>query len=191
MDSKRKKFLIIYAITILVILIFIMFIAPDSMFLSKEANELIDKIEGTDTKELTIDEQIDSLINSNYSYTYTLLDSMTTKSITYKCTGTINETTEMGKCSLPNTIEYTNENKNEKLNPVNIEYLDVDKIYEKIKDIEPKYDNLSGIDTYTYQTNIKELKTDIVFYSADNEIIEITIANAYMIYTIKINPNNI
>lgn len=183
--SKRGLFLLIYAIVIIILLIYILFIAPDSMFLSKESKELIEQIESKEPREfLTIEEQFEHLKNKLYNYEYNILDSMSDKSYTFKCEGKINATKEEGTCTNP-VVEYTESNKKEVFKKINIDYLEPEKIYELIKDINPTIDTYTDSKTYTYNLIIKGLNSDITIISGFDDISEIRITNAYMTYVLK------
>ncbi|MBQ8192569.1 MAG: hypothetical protein IJZ46_00635 [Bacilli bacterium] len=181
--SKRGLFLLIYAIIIIIALIYILFIAPDTMFLSKESKELLNKIE--EKQEFTsIDKQIANLSNKDYKYYYNIMDSMTTKTYTYHCEGEITNTKDNGMCEEFN-IKYNQDNKKEQIKNINHDYINPNKIYEMIKDIEPVIESYTDTKVYNYKLKIKELNTDITIITGYENINEIRVTNAYMAYVIK------
>ncbi len=172
-----KKFLITYALIIVFLLIIILFVADDKYFVSKNtSNETsINK-----TKTVPYEEQLKKLLNNKYEYHYDLNHN----GITYKCQGKKDKEEDSGTCSEPELITYTQENFQEKLKELNVEYLDVNHIYSMIKDLEPKMTNVNVKRYYTYNVNIMNLKGEIIIYSDLKNITQITIVNGYLTYVL-------
>ncbi len=172
------KFLFIYGLVIIIALLIIMFVADDKYFINekKETAKIKETLKPTDYYQ----EQLDSLLNKNYDYHY----SINHNGVTYKCQGTKNKEEEKGKCTEPKEIEYTNENYQEVFKDIDTNYLDVDYIYKQIKDIEPVMTNLDVKRYYTYNVNILNLKGQIIVYSDLKKITQITIVNGYLTYVL-------
>ncbi len=197
---KKYKFLIIYGIIIIIALLCIMFIIPDSVFLklySDEINLLNSSYqESTSTekekKEFT-DYQVqqEHLINGNYNYEYNILDSMSSTSYTYKCNGIVNGQIESGSCTSPEVISYTENSKKEALSKININYVNVEYIFNLVKEIEPELTQYTTIREYKYITKINNIETEIIVDTNNDEITQIEISNAYMTYLLKYSNINI
>lgn len=181
--SKRGLFLLIYAVIIIIALIYILFLAPDTMFLSKESKELIKQIQETE-KFKSIETQFENLTKTDYKYYYNIMDSMSTKTYTYHCEGEVSNQKDDGICEEFN-IKYNQDNKTEYIKNINHDYINPSKIYELIKDVEPVIENYTDTKVYNYKINIKELDSDITIVSGYENINEIRITNAYMAYILK------
>ena len=189
--NKRNKFLLIYAVIIIVLLVCIMFIFPDSLFSRKyDANYkkyFGDKIQ-TQTKKAEFknyEEQQKQLVNGNYNYEYMILDSMGTSSKHFECSGTIKDSKETGKCTSPVLIEYTKENKNEVFKDIGSTYLEPSTIFNLVKDLTPELKQHNTYREYTYKLKIKGLDTTIIIQTTLEEISQISINNPYMTYLLK------
>jgi len=186
MSQKRKKALTIYSLVILVALIAIMFLIPDSFFM-KLYGKNIEKVKNQEIikKEFTdYNTQQERLLKKKYQYEYELLDSLTDKTYYYKCTGNLNGEVESGSCTSPETISYTEKNKKERFK-IDTKYTDIKNIFELIKDQKPEETKYQFRREYKYETKIKKLKTEIIVYTDIDNITKIEISNAYMTYIIK------
>ena len=189
--KKTKKFLLIYALIIIVLLVCIMFIFPDSLFSRKyEANYkkyFGDKIQSSSEAPEFKDyeKQKKNLVNGNYNYKYMILDTMGTSSKHFECSGTIENKEETGKCTSPILIEYTKENKNEVFKEIGTTYLEPSTIFNLIKDLTPELEQHNTYREYTYKLKIKELDTTIIIQTTLEEISQISINNPYMTYLLK------
>lgn len=182
---KQNKVLVIYGIIIFIILIAIIFILPDSFFLKPYKN--VDLPSTTVEKKEFVDyeEQKENLLKNKYDYEYLLLDSMGSKTYTFDCSGTMNETIESGTCKSQEMFSYTESNKQEVFSKINLDYVTPSYIFNLIKDVEPKETKYSTLREYKYDVTIEDLQTDIIIYTNLNEISKIEISNAYMTYIIK------
>lgn len=186
MKKKNNNFLIIYFIIIIIALVLIMFILPDSFFMKKYEDLELPTTEKLPKKEFTSYEvQIEHLLKKKFDYEYELLDSMGSTSYTYECSGKINETIESGSCILPEKVSYTEKNKQEVFKNIDINNLDVEYIFNMIKDVEPVETKYQTLREYNYTTKIKDLETEIVVHTDLDEITKIYISNAYMTYILK------
>ena len=113
-SDKRTIFLFIYALIIIVALIYILFIAPDSNFYSKETKEFIKNYNNSQSQTVTLDDMFENLYKNDYQYTYNILDSVGNENTIYKCSGTVTGEKEQGACTKPNDIVYDETNKKEK-----------------------------------------------------------------------------
>lgn len=189
-SDKRTIFLFIYALIIIVALIYILFIAPDSNFYSKETKEFIKNYNNSQSQTVTLDDMFENLYKNDYQYTYNILDSVGNENTIYKCSGTVTGEKEQGSCTKPNDIVYDETNKKEKLKQLNFDLLDLNKIQKITQDNEAsksKYDNL---DVYKYKDKIDTLSTDINIYTNSKDIVQIEISNGYETYVIKFNNIN-
>lgn len=188
MSKKRKIGLTIYAIIIIVILIFIVFIAPDSLFSKNPPLDL-----SPDMKKEFVDyeEQKNNLKQNKYDYEFNIFDSMSDTTYIYQCKGTINEETETGSCTLPENLTYNSTNKKEKLKNINLDFIDPTFIFDLIKDIEPEIIKYQTDREYSYTLNIGDLETDILIRTNLNDITEIVLNNAYNQYHIKYSNINV
>lgn len=189
-SDKRTIFLFIYALIIIVALIYILFIAPDSNFYSKETKEFIKNYNNSQSQIVTLDDMFENLYKNDYQYTYNILDSVGNENTIYKCSGTVTGEKEQGSCTKPNDIVYDETNKKEKLKQLNFDLLDLNKIQKITQDNEAsksKYDNL---DVYKYKDKIDTLSTDINIYTNSKDIVQIEISNGYETYVIKFNNIN-
>lgn len=189
-SDKRTIFLFIYALIIIVALIYILFIAPDSNFYSKETKEFIKNYNNSQSQTVTLDDMFENLYKNDYQYTYNILDSVGNENTIYKCSGTVTGEKEQGSCTKPNDIVYDETNKKEKLKQLNFDLLDLNKIQKITQDNEAsksKYDNL---DIYKYKDKIDTLSTDINIYTNSKDIVQIEISNGYETYVIKFNNIN-
>lgn len=189
-SDKRTIFLFIYALIIIVALIYILFIAPDSNFYSKETKEFIKNYNNSQSQTVTLDDMFENLYKNDYQYTYNILDSVGNENTIYKCSGTVTGEKEQGACTKPNDIVYDETNKKEKLKQLNFDLLDLNKIQKITQDNEAsksKYDNL---DVYKYKDKIDTLSTDINIYTNSKDIVQIEISNGYETYVIKFNNIN-
>ncbi len=172
----KKKFLIGYGLLIVVILIFILFIAPDKMFI-KSSNST----KNTTIKDKYVDykKQQKELINSNYKYHFDI----NYNTETYKCSGSKDKMGLKGECTKPKDIKYTQDNIDKKLN-VNTDYLNPEYVFDLVKDIEPKLENLYVKRYYTYSVKLVGLDGKIIVYTDYNHITQISIMNGYFTYSI-------
>ncbi len=188
--KKKNSFLTYYAGIILALLIAVMFVIPDSFFL--KLNDIFNKQEITiketssiEFKDLEL--QKETLLTSDYEYEYLMLDSMGTTPVTYECLGDIEDGKESGTCTSPKTFNYTDENKKELFSEINTDYIDLNYIFNLIKDIKPKELTYTKARELTYNVKILDLNTEITLYTDLDNINQINISNAYMTYVFKYN----
>lgn len=195
---KKYKFLFIYGLIIIIALIGIMFIIPDSFFLGKYNYDikLLNNSSQSTEEELEKKEFIDyqtqqeNLKNGNYEYEYILLDSMSSKSYTYKCSGIVNGNIESGSCTSPVNISYTEKTKAEAFSKIDSNYLNINYLFNVLKDIEPELTQYTKTREYKYIVKIKDLETEIIIDTTADEITQIEISNAYMTYLLKYSNMN-
>lgn len=185
MSKKRKIGLAIYAVLIIVILIFIVFFAPDKWFQKKYDDIDVNNSQTNEVKKVDYETQIKNLTKNQYDYTYNLMHSKNKKTYIYECSGTINKDQETGSCTSPEKIEYNQDNKKKAFDKIDINLLDPKYIFELIKDIEyQKLDYVQYIE-YTYTTEIDDLETEISVRSSTENIFDIFISNTYFQYHIQ------
>lgn len=187
--GKRGKLLVVYAIIIFIALITILFIIPDSFFLSRYNNIDLPIDNNTEEKKEFIDYEIQksNLMENNFEYEYLLLDSMRSKTYKYDCTGKVSGDIESGSCRLPEKFSYTEVTKKESFSKIDINYLDPTYIFNLLKDAEPVETKYQTLREYKYNVAIKDLETEVIVFTDINEINKIEISNAYMTYIIKYN----
>ena len=186
MTKKRKKILIGYGVVILIILIAIMFIIPDSEFL-KLYSKNIEKIETQEVEKkefIDYDTQKERILNKQFKYEYVLLDSLTNKTYKYNCNGTLDKDIESGTCTEPERLSYTEQTKKDTFK-INIDYLDIEYILELVKDITPEEIKYQTTREYTYKTTLDKLDTEILIYTDLENITKVEISNKYMTYILK------
>jgi len=190
--DKRKKALIIYGVVILVVLITILFIIPDSA-LMKIYQGNIDKInnvpkekEKTEPIEFVDYEiQIERILKNKYDYEYLILDSMGKKTYKYNCSGKASGKVDSGTCTSPSDISYTEKTK-KKAFKIDSNFLDLNYIFNKLlKNKEPELTEYKHNKEYNYKTKIQDLETEVVVYTDTDNITKIELSNAYMTYILK------
>ena len=204
--KESKNFLGIYAIVIIVLLVLIMFILPDSFFSRKydqntqqflEANEKLkeeqERIEAEKKKEFVDYEiQKQNILNGNYDYKLLLLDSMGTETYTYQCEGKKTGNTESGSCTSPEVFSYTEQNKTQQFKKyIDPKYIEPKNIFELIKDVEPSVESHNLYREFTYKTKIKDLETKVLIQTTKDNISKIMIENTYMGYIINYSGVNV
>ncbi len=204
--KESKSFLGIYAIIIIILLVLIMFVLPDSFFSRKydqnakeflEANEKAkeeqERIEAEKKKEYVDYEiQKQNILNGNYNYKLLLLDSMGTETYTYQCEGKKTGNTESGSCTSPEVFSYTEQNKLEQFKKnIDPKYIEAKNIFELIKDVEPSIESHNLYREFTYKTKIKDLETKVLIQTTKDNISKIMIENTYMGYIINYNGVNV
>lgn len=178
---KKPTFLFIYALCIVIILIYIMFFAPSSMFLKgKMADTVVEPKSYPDIFSLFA-----SLKDSDYEYSYNILDSMGKKSVIYLCDGQIKDGSDSGSCSKPKEFTYTQDDKMTKLDGINKNLIDLDYIENLIKEKQAKETNYGGTKKLEYSLELDGMDTDISIYTGYEFINEIMVANMYETYVIK------
>lgn len=177
--GKRKLFLLIYGIVIVLILLFIMFFAPNKWFQKEGERPKIESLI------YTLDEQKEHLLNKQYEYEYNILYADTISNYTYKCNGKLNKEEEKGTCSLPEKIEYDETNKENVLGNLNDNYLNVEKLFDIIKDVSYSKEIYEGTIVYIYNLKINGLETNVELYSNYDDIFEIRIDNVNDHYQLK------
>jgi len=178
----RKKFLIIYGIVILILLIVILFIVPDKFFMKGHDDEEV-KVPIT---EVAYEDQIKKLRNNKYDYNYLIMYDINYDESIYKCDGKIDGDKEEGSCTSPSDISYTEKNKSEVFKNIKLEYMDLNYIFDLVKDVEPKIENYYNTKKYIYNLLLDKVNSDITIYSAVDRIIEVELSNQYGSYVIKI-----
>ena len=204
--KESKNFLVIYAIVIIVLLVLIMFILPDSFFSRKydqntqqflEANEKLkeeqERLEAEKKKEFVDYEiQKQNILNGNYDYKLLLLDSMGTETYTYQCEGKKTGNTESGSCTSPEVFSYTEQNKTQQFKKyIDPKYIEPTNIFELIKDVEPSVESHNLYREFTYKTKIKDLETKVLIQTTKDNISKIMIENTYMGYIINYSGVNV
>jgi hypothetical protein len=187
MTSTRKKALIVYGVVILVVLIAIMFIVPDS-FYRKLYDKNIEKVKNQKIikKEfIEYDIQKERLLKKQFKYEYEILDSLSDKTYHYKCSGNLNGELESGSCTDPERISYTEKTKKKSFK-INTDYSDVNYLFNTLlKDVKPEETKYQTTREYLYKTKIKKLDTEIIVYTDLENITKIEISNTYMTYILK------
>jgi len=181
---KKYKFLIIYAIVIIIILIAIMFIIPDSVYLKKYENIELPTTEVEVKEYPDFEKQKEHLLNKNYEYEYLILDSMGTETYEYDCNGKIDGDIESGTCTKPEKISYTESTKKDVFH-TDLDFLDVSYIFNLINDQEPEKEEYNDIRIFKYTADIKLLETEINITTDKDEITKIELSNKYMTYILK------
>lgn len=191
MDNKRTIFLFIYGIIIIAGLVYILFIAPTDLFLSKETKEFIKSVEKMNEENTNdINGLLKHLDYKEYDYSYNILDSVGEDSLIYKCRGTVRQDKDNGACTEPKEIVYDEKNKKEKLSSLNHDLLDIEYIKELIKDETPTVEEYQTLKLYKYEVEIDTLKTDVIIYANRYDIEQIQIMNGYETYVIKFSNIN-
>ena len=184
MKLTRKKFLTIYAAIIIGALIYIIFIAPSSFFTHHKTNK-VTEIELQDNYQ-DIMTQLDHLINGTYDYDYNILDSIGDKSVMYICSGKKSDIDDVGACTKPKKITYNLKNKNDNLNGLNHNLLDIAYIKNLIDGKDPTIKKYEKTRYLTFkEIKIDDLDTDISIMTNYDEIEQIEITNGYETYVIK------
>ncbi len=191
--KKNIKFLLVYGVVIVIALACILFVIPDSFFGAKyeknykkyfgentQTNNNENKVEFTD-----YEKQKKALLNGNYTYQYTILDSMGTKTYHFECKGTVTKDKENGSCTYPDTVSYTKESKSTVFNEIGTTYIDLKTIFNLIKDVKPSLTQQEKTRKYTYKIKIKDLDTEVIIITSTKEITQISINNQFMTYLLK------
>jgi hypothetical protein len=174
--SKRKTFLIVYAIFIIVALIYILFFADSKYFIKKQ-----EPSGKTTTKQISIEEQKKNLLKDEYEYHYDINHN----GVSYYCKGSKTKEEYTGTCETKdNKIEYNEENYKEKLKDLNTNYMDPEYIFNMIKDLKPEEDKLLNKYYYKYNVNIDSLPGEISLHSNSKRITQITVANGNIVYVL-------
>lgn len=173
--SKRSIFLLIYALIIIVLLIYILFIAPDSLFSKKQK----DQVEQRTFTDYNIQKK--NLMNKQYDYDYDILYGNTV----YNCSGTLNNNKESGTCTKPEQTSYDEKTKKEIYSDININNLDVAYIFKQIENIQPTENKYGSKRSYTYKLVLDKYSTEIIIYTNYDDITEIQLSNAYEVYDLK------
>lgn len=178
----NKKFLIIYAIIILVGLIYILFLAPDTLFLknSEGYKELLkEQTEKIEYDDIEVIKQ--RLLNGTYEYEYSLIHN----NIHYICNGEVSSEGESGRCTSPSSFTYTNLDKLNEDKLKNLLFTEPSNIFYKIDGITPQESMTNDGKLYMYKTTINDLDTEINLYTNEKTITKISITNGHMTYIIK------
>lgn len=178
---KNKKFLIIYALIIIVALVAILFIIPDKEFLKdkKGYEEFIKNAEKQ--KYISLEEQKQRLLKDEYDYSYNVLHN----NKQYVCTGSKKDGTESGRCTAPTSISYTEKDKFDEDKLYEIKFVEPKYIFERIKDLEYTQSIVNEEKVYTYNTKISTFETTIKIYTGRENISHIEIENGVMTYILK------
>lgn len=183
--KKTKKILGIYAIIVIIALICILFIIPDSFFENLYKTNEIPTTE-TEPKEFTdYEEQKSHLLMNQYNYEYLLLDSMGTKTYTFECSGQKKDTLESGSCTSPTNISYTEKTKAEVFSKIKEDYINPQTLFEIIEENQPEETKYTTTREYLYKVKIEDLDTEITITTDLEEITKICIRNSYMTYILK------
>lgn len=173
--NKRGIFLLVYAFIIIALLIYILFIAPDSLFTKNKTEET--------TQRTYIDYKIqqENLMKKQYDYDYDILYGNTV----YNCTGTMNKDKETGQCTNPKEISYNETTKQDVFSDINMNNLNVSYIFKQIENIEPTENKYGSKRSYKYELILGKYQTEIMIYTNYDEITEIQLSNAYEVYDLK------
>ena len=190
----NNKFLTVYIIIVIFVLVYIVFLAPDSFikehsrFRSFYQNgELIPSGDDTDViVPVAYEEQIKQLKNKHYSYEY-LIDY---NNVMYKCKGNKDGEYDQGRCTKPTEVEYTTQTLKDVYKDIEIDLLDVDHIFDMVKDIEYTKSNMGELDVYKYEIPAKKDGIEVTVYSDHTAITEILITRRYYAYQLKFNNIN-
>ena len=183
--SNRAKALTIYAIIIIIALIVILFIIPDHVFYNIHNKRVNGQEQTIKDDFVTIKKAEQNLEQNKYSYEYVILDSIGTKSYSFKCKGTKNEKVESGTCTSPKSVSYTEKNKDKVFKEIQEEFLEPKKVFDLLKDIEPKITKYQSSREYEYRVNLDKLDTTITIETDKKNITKIEIMNGYMSYILK------
>lgn len=183
--KKTKTILGIYAIIIIIALICIMFIIPDSFFMKQYEDIQLPSNEVEKKEFVDYEEQKKHLLMNKYNYEYLLLDSMGTQTYTFECSGQVKENLESGSCTSPEGISYTEKTKKEAFSKINEKYLEPQTILTLIEKVTPEETKYATTRDYLYKVKIEDLDTEITITTDLDEITKICISNGYMTYILK------
>ena len=186
----HKKFLIGYFVIIMFLLVFILFIAPDSLFLKKDSDNGVTYSETT-KESSNIEQQKQDLLNGNYDYEYKILYNIGNGTIEYNCKGQVYNSEDNGKCTLPQKIEYSTENKNEIFSKINYNYLDLSYVFKLIENIEPADITYGNERMLIYEIKTEEYETKITIRANKEHIFHIEISNKNNIYYLSFDNINL
>lgn len=177
---KNNKFLIIYGVMIIVLLLVMFFIAPDDMFVKDNKNDKVIKdVEKKVKKYKDYEEQKKALLEGTYNYDLRL----NYDGKNYECNANIKKKSFNGNCDISsNIINYDNKNYKNVLKKIGPEFFDFEYVLDLIKDIKPELKDYSGERKYTYDVKLYKLDGEIVINTDYDNINKITIANGYFVY---------
>ena len=177
---KNNKFLLIYGLVIVAILLCILFVIPDEAFLKdKEGyNEFVKNAEKQ--KRVSFEKQKERLLKNKYEYEYNIIHN----NKQYVCTGSKNKDTETGRCSTPK-LTYTEKDKYDKDKLYEIKFVEPEEIFKRIKDLEYKTSIINEELVYVYETKVSKFDTTFTIYTGKENISRIDINNGVMTYIIK------
>jgi hypothetical protein len=189
---KKYKLLIIYGIVIVIALVLIIFVLPDSFFERKYMKNYEEIMGGSETKEETPAEYVDlktqkeRLLKKNYTYSYQISAYVKKdETMTYNCKGTKLNGKEEGLCTKPDAISYNEKNISEKLKYVNQNYLDPEYVFNLIKDLDVEPYESYGVRIYTYKIKMSGVVTQIELYTDRENIVQIVLGSAKETYVMK------
>lgn len=189
---KNYKLLIIYGIVIVIALVLIIFVIPDSFFERKYMKNYEEIMGGSETKEETPAEYVDlntqkeRLLKKNYTYSYQISAYVKKdETMTYNCKGTKLNGKEEGLCTKPDAISYNEKNIKEKLEYVNQKYLDPEYVFNLIKDLDVEPYESYGVRIYTYKIKMSGIDTQIELYTDRENIVQIVLGSAKETYVMK------
>lgn len=183
--STRAKALIIYAIVVIIALIIILFVIPDSVFYKIGGKKMNSDLPTVVDNFVSIEDAEKNLTKNKYSYEYTILDSIGTKSYSFKCQGTRNEDLESGTCTSPKKVSYTEKDKEKVFKEIQNEFLEPKKVFKLLKDIKPNITKYQSTREYEYKVSLDKLDTTITIETDKENITKIEIMNGYMSYILK------
>lgn len=190
----NKKFFLFYTLAIFILLVVIVFFLPDDFFrigmkdeeiFGDFGGEVLEKREFVD-----YEKQIDTLINGNFDFEYVILDSMRSRTYSFKCIGTKHGEEESGTCTGTRNFSYTREDKAENF-VIDVDYLDVQKIFGILREYDPKETAYSEEREFKYEIEILDkltndkIMTEVLVYTSIDNVKRIEISNAYMSYILK------
>jgi len=200
----------------ILILILILILLPDSFYQKHSKygwfyeSDMFNK--GEDEKAgwgISLEEQFNKLLNNKYEYNYKLEYGYPNKDKVvvnkYTCSGKKDEDNDNGSCTIvlcsgdkdkgqdglscssEKELDYTNDNFKEVFNNVNSSYLDVNYIYDLIKDKDNTFNQYSETRMFEYHVVSNNTDTDIYVYTNEDDIYKIMIMNGYLTYEIEYN----
>lgn len=165
---KKKNYAwISYIIVVIILLLIILFVIPDKYFAPKKGYNVNNTDTTTEFPFKEYNKMIEEIKENNYTYNYEININTTIYTFDGKKVG--------------NKEQSNFENKD---NNINEDLLNINYIFDLIKDITYKqfiYDNTR---MYTYKLMLDNLDTEIIIYTDLNYITKILIANKYYQYNL-------
>ena len=179
---KNNRFLFIYGVIIIVLLLIMFFIAPDNMFVKDNKNEIeITNVETNKEKKEYKDyeEQKKELLEGIYRYDLRL----NYDGENHECNAHVKNKSFKGNCDIRGKIiNYDNKDYKSVLKKIGPEFFDFEYVLDLIKNIKPVLKDYGGERKYTYDVKLYKLDGQIVINVDYDNINKITIANGYFVY---------